>query len=172
MAKSLQQKLTRVRPPRVHITTDVETGDAIEMKELPFVLGVLGDFSGQPTDPLPLMRDRKFVEVNPDNFDSVLKSMKPHLALTVDNKLQPDSDEAGKLKLDLTFEALEDFEPQRVAERVPALKELLDLRTKLGDLKGTFQGNPNWEEQLDKIVRNTEQRGQLAGEIKKARESK
>ena len=168
MAKSLQQKLTRVRPPRVHITTDVETGDAIKMKELPFIVGVLGDFSGQSVAPLPMVRDRKFVEVNPDNFDTVLKSMKPHLALTVDNKLQSGAD-AGKLKLDLTFEALEDFEPQRVAEKVPALKELLDLRTKLGDLKGTFQGNPNWEEELDKIIRNTEQRGQLAEDLRKAK---
>jgi type VI secretion system protein ImpB len=169
LAKSLQQKLTRVRPPRVHITTDVETGDAIEMKELPFVVGVLGDFSGQPAEPLPLLRDRKFVEINPDNFDAVLEKMKPRLALTVENKLQPDKPDAGKLKLDLTFNSLEDFEPQRVAERIPALKELLDLRTKLGDLKGSFQGNPNFEEQLDEIVKNTEKRSQLAGEIEKSR---
>jgi type VI secretion system protein ImpB len=172
MAKSVQQKLTRVRPPRVHITTDVETGGAIEMKELPFVVGVLGDFSGQPLEALPTVRDRKFVEITPDNFDAVLESMKPHLALTVDNKLQPNNPDSGKLKLDLTFKSLEDFEPQRIAEQVPALKELLDLRTKLGDLKGSFQGNPNFEEQLDEIVRSTEKRAQLAGEIQKSRETK
>jgi type VI secretion system protein ImpB len=172
LAKSLQQKLTRVRPPRVHITTDVETGDAIEMKELPFVVGVLGDFSGQPVEALPGVRDRKFVEINPDNFDTVLESMKPHLALAVENKLQPDKPDAGKLKLDLNFKSLEDFEPQRVAEQVPALKELLDLRTKLGNLKASFQGNPNFEEQLDEIVRSTEKRAQLAGEIQKSREAK
>ena len=164
-----QQKLTRVRKPRVHVTTDVETGDAIEMKELPFVVGVLGDFSGQPTGPLPLVRDRKFVEVNPDKFDSVLKSMKPHLALTVDNKLQPEKEGQGRIKLDLTFEKLEDFEPQRIAENVPELKQLLELRTKLNNLKATFQGNPNWEEQLDSIVRNTETRGKLAAEIQNSR---
>jgi len=171
MAQSQQKKIGRVRPPRVHITMDVETGDAIELKELPFVVGVLGDFTGQPVDPLPMVRDRKFVEVNPDTFDSVLKKMKPHLALTVGNKLQPEKEEAGKLKLDLTFEELEDFEPQRVAEKVPALKELLDLRTKLNNLKATFQGNPNWEEELDRIIRNTEQRTQLANEIAKSGES-
>ncbi len=168
MAQSLQKKLTRVRPPRVHITTDVETGDAIEMKELPFVVGVLGDFSGQPSEPLPALRDRKFVEVNPDNFDTVLKSMKPRLALTVENKLTSSPD-GGKLKIDLAFEKLEDFEPQRVAENVPALKELLDLRTKLSDLKGTFQGNPTWEDELDRIIRDTEARGKLASEIRETK---
>lgn len=171
MAKSLQQKLTRVRPPRVHITTDVETGDAIEMKELPFVVGVLGDFSGQPVDALPLVRDRKFVEINPDNFDTVLESMKPHLALSVDNKLQPEKADT-KLKLDLTFKSLEDFEPQRIAQQVPELQKLLELRTKLGDLKGSFQGNPNFEEQMDDIIKSTEKRAQLAGEIQKSKESK
>src|SRR4030081_1926844 len=91
MAKaSTQHKLDRVRPPRVHVTYDVEVGDAIEIKELPFVMGVLGDFTGQPTEPLPRLKDRKFVEVNPDNFDSVLECMKPHLAFEVDNKLAED----------------------------------------------------------------------------------
>jgi type VI secretion system protein ImpB len=172
LAQSLQKKLTRVRPPRVHITQDVETGNAIEMKELPFVVGVLGDLSGQPLEPLAALRDRKFVEITPDNFDAVLEKMKPRLALAIDNKLQPDKPDAGKLKIDLNFKSLEDFEPQRIAEQVPALKELLDLRTRLSDLKGSFQGNPKFEEELDEIVRNTEKRGQLAGEIKKSREMK
>ena len=91
MAKaSTQHKLDRVRPPRVHVTYDVEIGDAIELKELPFVQGVLGDFTGMPTEPLPRLKDRKFTEVNPDNFDSVLKGMKPHLAFSVENKLSED----------------------------------------------------------------------------------
>jgi type VI secretion system protein ImpB len=171
MAKSLQHKLTRVRPPRVHITTDVETGDAIEMKELPFVVGVLGDFSGQPVDALPGVRDRKFVEITPDNFDTVLESMKPHLALSVDNKLQPEKTDS-KLKLDLTFKSLEDFEPQHIAQQVPELQKLLELRIKLGDLKGSFQGNPNFEDQMDEIIKSTEKRTQLVGEIQKSRESK
>src|SRR5579859_7805624 len=98
MAKqSTQHKLDRVRPPRVHVTYDVEIGDAIELKELPFVMGVLGDFTGQPAEPLPRLRERKFVEVNPDNFDSVLEGMKPHLAFSVKNKLAEDAN-APQLK--------------------------------------------------------------------------
>src|SRR6266478_6380856 len=112
MAKqSTQHKLDRVRPPRVHVTYDVEVGDAIELKELPFVMGVLGDFTGQPSEPLARLRDRKFVEVNPDNFDSVLEGMKPHLSFSVENKLSEDAD-APQLKVDLKFNKMEDFEPQ------------------------------------------------------------
>src|SRR5579883_3323012 len=103
MAKeSVHKKLDRVRPPRVHVTYDVEVGDAIELKELPFVMGVLGDFSGQPTEPLPRLRDRKFVEVKPDNFDTVLEGMKPHLSFSVEKKLSEDPD-APQLKVDLHF---------------------------------------------------------------------
>src|SRR5512146_3452717 len=110
MAKqSTQHKLDRVRPPRVQITYDVEVGDAIEVKELPFVMGVLGDFTGQPETPLPRLKDRKFIEVTPDNFDSVLEGMKPHVSFSVENKLSEDS-EAGQLKVDLHFKSMEDFE--------------------------------------------------------------
>src|ERR1700687_4870025 len=141
MAKeSVHKKLERVRPPRVHVTYDVEVGDAIEVKEIPFVMGVLGDFSGMPTEALPRLKDRRFVEVTPDNFDSVLESMKPHLAFSVENKLSDDS-AAGQLKVDLRFKSLEDFEPEQVARQVKPLKELLDLRTRLNDLKGTLQNN-------------------------------
>jgi type VI secretion system protein ImpB len=148
MAKqSTQHKLDRVRPPRVHVTYDVEVGDAIELKELPFVMGVLGDFSGQPTEPLPRLRDRKFVEVNPDNFDTVLEGMKPHLSFSVENKLSEDPD-APQLKVDLHFKSMDDFEPQNVARQVKPLKELLDLRTKLSDLRGSLQGNDKLEEVL------------------------
>jgi type VI secretion system protein ImpB len=152
MAKqSTQHKLDRVRPPRVHVTYDVEIGDAIELKELPFVMGVLGDFTGQPTEPLPRLRDRKFVEVNPDNFDSVLEGMKPHLAFSVENKLSEDSN-APQLKVDLHFKSLDDFAPENVAKQVKPLKELLDLRTKLSDLRGSLQGNDKLEEVLLKAV--------------------
>src|ERR1700689_1507550 len=148
MAKqSTQHKLDRVRPPRVHITYEVEVGDAIEIKELPFVMGVLGDFTGQPTEPLPRLRDRKFVEVNPDNFDSVLEGMKPHLAFAVENKLSEDSN-APQLKVDLHFKSMDDFSPENVAQQVKPLKELLDLRTKLSDLRGSLQGNDKLEELL------------------------
>ena len=143
-----QKKLERVRPPRVNITYDVETGDAIETKELPFVMGVLADLTGQPTEPLAKIKDRKFVEVTPDNFDDVLASMKPHLSFTVDNKL---SDAAGKVAVDLTFKSLDDFSPDAVARQVGPLKELLDLRTRLADLRGSLQGN----DKLDEILQNT-----------------
>ncbi len=148
MAKqSTQHKLDRVRPPRVHVTYDVEVGDAIELKELPFVMGVLGDFTGQPTEPLARLRDRKFVEVNPDNFDSVLEGMKPHLSFAVENKLSEDPN-APQLKVDLHFKTMDDFEPENVARQVKPLKELLDLRTKLSDLRGSLQGNDKLEELL------------------------
>ena len=90
--ESVQKKLQRVRPPRVQVTYDVEIGDAIQLKELPFVLGVLGDFTGMPSEQLPRLKDRRFVEVTGDNFDSVLESMKPHVAFAVENKLSEDSD--------------------------------------------------------------------------------
>jgi type VI secretion system protein ImpB len=148
MAKqSTQHKLDRVRPPRVHVTYDVEVGDAIELKELPFVMGVLGDFTGQPAEPLPRLRDRKFVEVNPDNFDSVLEGMKPHLSFSVENKLSDESD-APQLKVDLHFKSMDDFQPENVARQVKPLKELMDLRTKLSDLRGSLQGNDKLEELL------------------------
>jgi len=148
MAKqSTQHKLDRVRPPRVHVTYDVEVGDAIKLKELPFVMGVLGDFTGQPTEPLPRLRDRKFVEVNPDNFDSVLEGMKPHLSFSVENKLSEDSN-APQLKVDLHFKSMDDFDPENVAKQVKPLKELMDLRTKLSDLRGSLQGNDKLEELL------------------------
>jgi type VI secretion system protein ImpB len=165
MAKqSTQHKLDRVRPPRVHVTYDVETGDAIELKELPFVMGVLGDFTGQPETPLPKLKERKFVEVTPDNFDSVLEGMKPHLALSVENKLSEDP-EAGQLKVDLRFKSLEDFDPEQVARQVKPLKEMLDLRTRLADLRGSLQGNDKLEELLLDAVSNTEKLEKLKGEI-------
>lgn len=168
MAKqSTQHKLDRVRPPRVHVTYDVEVGDAIELKELPFVMGVLGDFTGQPEGPLPKLKDRKFVEVNPDNFDSVLEGMKPHLAFSVENKLSEDP-EAGQIKVDLHFKSLEDFEPEQVARQVKPLKEMLDLRTKLSDLRGSLQGNDKLEELLLDAVGNTEKLGKLKAELAKS----
>ena len=163
MAKeSTQQKLSRVRAPRVHITYDVEVGDAIELKELPFVMGVLGDFTGQPEQPLPSLKDRKFVEVTPDNFDQVLEKMSPHVAFSVDNKLSKD---AGQLKVNLTFKELADFEPEQVANKIEPLKKLLDLRTKLSDLRGSLQGNDKLDDMLHKVVSNTEDRQKLSSEL-------
>lgn len=167
MAKqSTQHKLDRVRPPRVHVTYDVEIGDAIELKELPFVMGVLGDFTGQPTEALPRLRDRKFVEVNPDNFDSVLEGMKPHLAFAVENKLSEDAD-APQLKVDLNFKSMDDFSPENVAKQVKPLKELLDLRTRLADLRGSLQGNDKLEELLLDAVGDQAKLDKLKGELGK-----
>jgi len=165
--ESTQHKLDRVRSPRVHITYDVETGGAIELKELPFVVGVLGDFTGQPTEPLPKLKDRKFTEVNPDNFDSVLEGMKPHLAFSVENKLSDEPD-APNLKVDLNFKSMDDFEPENVARQVKPLKELLDLRQRLSDLRGSLQGNDKLEELLLEAVGNTEKLDKLKTEIKGA----
>src|SRR5215470_5522568 len=164
--QSNQKKLGRVRSPRVNITYDVEVGDAIEVKELPFVMGVLGDFTGQPTDPLPRLKDqRKFVEVNPDNFDSVLAGMKPHLSFSVENKLSEDPN-AGQLKVDLHFKSLDDFAPDQVASQIGPLRELLNLRGKLADLRGSLQGNDKLDEVLQDVINNTEKLSKLRDELK------
>ncbi len=163
---STQHKLDKVRPPRVQITYDVQVGDAIELKELPFVMGVLGDFTGHPTDPLPKLKERKFVEIDPDNFDKVLEAMKPHLFLTVENKLSEDSN-AGQLRVDLNFKSMDDFEPGNIAKQVAPLKELLDLRTRLSDLRGSLQGNDKLEESLLNAVSSTENLDKIKAELGK-----
>jgi type VI secretion system protein ImpB len=165
MAKeSVHKKLERVRPPRVHVTYDVEVGDAIEVKELPFVMGVLADLSGQPTDPLPRLKDRRFVEVTPDNFDSVVESMKPHVAFAVDNKLSDDAN-AGQLKVDLNFKSLSDLDPASVAQQVKPLKELMDLRQKLSDLRGQLQTNEKLDDLLMNVVQDKDKLAKLKGEL-------
>jgi len=162
--ESTQHKLDRVRPPRVQITYDVEIGDAIEIKELPFVLGVMGDFTGQPVEPLPRLRDRKFTEVNPDNFDQVLAGMKPHLAYSVENKLSEDPD-AGQLKVDLHFKSLDDFAPENVVRQVKPLRELMDLRQRLSDLRGTLQTNEQLEDALMKTAKDPKALEALKAEL-------
>lgn len=162
--ESTQKKLERVRPPRVQVSYDVEIGGAIELKELPFVMGVLGDLSGQPKEALPRLKDRRFVELTPDNFDAVLDSMKPHLAFSVENKLSEDPN-AGQLKVDLNFKSMDDFEPDAVAKQVKPLKDLLDLRTKLSDLRGNLQTNEKLDELLLDAVSNTDKLNKLKGEL-------
>jgi len=120
--ESTQHKLDRVRPPRVHITYDVELGDANELKELPFVLGVLADLSGKPDEALPRLRDRKFIEIDRDNFNDVMKGMKPKLAFQVDNKLTKDDTKMG---VELRLSGIEDFEPEQVAGQVEPLRKLM-----------------------------------------------
>jgi len=151
--ESSQQKLSRNRPPRVQITYDVEVGGAIETKELPFVMGVLGDFSGQPKDPLPKVKERKFINIDRDNFDEVLKGMSPRIQMQVDNRLKDDGSQLG---MELQFKKMEDFEPENVAEQVAPLKALLDARKRLSDLRNKLAGNDKLEALLDDVVRDTE----------------
>jgi type VI secretion system protein ImpB len=148
----------------VHITYDVEVGGAIELKELPFVVGVLGDFTGNPTEPLPKLKDRKFVEINPDNFDKVLEGMKPHLSFSVENKLSDDPD-AGQLKVDLHFKSMDDFDPEQVARQVKPLRELLDLRTRLSDLRGSLQGNDKLDDILLETAKDQDKLKKLKAEL-------
>jgi len=157
--ESLQHKLDRVRPPRVHITYDVELGGAIEQKELPFVIGVIGDFSGKPDQPLPRIKERKFIEVDRDNFDQVLAGMKPRLALRVDNKLANDE---SKMRVEVRFNSLEDFEPDKVVNQVEPLRKLVEARRRLSDLLSKMDGNDKLEELLQEVIQNTAAQKQLS----------
>ncbi len=171
MAESLQHKLDRVRSPRVHITYDVEIGDAIEMKEIPFVVGVLGDFSGKPDEPLPKLKDRKFVEIDRDNFDKVLEGMKPRLAFKVDNKL---TDDDSKIGVELRFKSLDDFHPERVADQVTPVQKLVKARQKLSELLGKLDGNDKLDELLQEVITSTDSLQKLGEEagVKKEEEKK
>lgn len=159
--ESTQHKLDRVRPPRVHITYDVEIGDAIVMKELPFVVGVLADLSGKPDEPLPLLRDRKFVDIDRDNFNEVMKGANPRLAFRVDNKLTEDD---TKLGVELRFTNMDDFEPEQVVQQVEPLRKLLEIRRELKGLLAKTDGNDRLSEQLQKIINNTELLQQVSKE--------
>jgi type VI secretion system protein ImpB len=160
--ESLQKKIGRVRPPRVQITYDVETGGAIEKKELPFVAAVLADLSGDPAAPLPAVKDRKFVEIDRDNFDQVLAKMAPRLAFKVDNKL---SDDDTKIGVELKFSSMEDFEPQRLAEQVEPLRKLMELRRKLANLRSSLYGNDKLEKMLQQVLNNASELDKLRGEV-------
>lgn len=164
MSGSTQKKLERVRPPRINISYEVETGGAIELKELPFLMGVMGDFTGHATEPLPKLKDRKFVEVTPDNFDDVLASMKPHLGFTVENKLSEDPNVA-KLGIDLHFRSLDDFSPDAVAKQVKPLNELLELRTELANLRASLQTNEKLDEVLQETLGNADKMSKLKSEL-------
>ena len=160
--ESLQHKIDRVRPPRVQITYDVETGGAIELKELPFVLGVMGDFVGKPEEPLPALKNRKFVEIDPDNFNQVLAGMAPRLAYTVDNKLK---DDGSKMGIELKFNNIEDFEPDQVVQQVEPLRKLVEARQKLSDLRSKMDGNDKLESMLEDIIANADQQKELHSQL-------
>jgi len=162
MAKeSLQHTLDRVRSPRVQITYDVEVGDAIEMKEIPFVVGVLADLSGKPDEPLPKMKERKFVEIDRDNFNNVLAGMKPRLAYRVDNKL---TDDGSQLAVELRFKSLDDFHPEQVAKQVDPLRKLVDARSRLTELLNKLDGNDKLDEMLQDIISSSESLEKLGKE--------
>jgi type VI secretion system protein ImpB len=158
--ESLQHKLDRVRKPRVHITYDVEVGDSIEMKEIPFVVGVLGDLSGKPDQPLPKLKDRKFIEIDRDNFNKVLEGMKPRLAFRVDNKLTNE----GQMAVDLRFKALDDFHPEQVAHQVEPLRKLVEARQRLSDLLNKLDGNDKLDDLLQDVIASTDSLQKLGEE--------
>jgi type VI secretion system protein ImpB len=151
--EGLQKKVARVRPPRVHITYDVETGDAIEKRDIPFVVGVMADLSGQPDQPLPALKDRNFIGVDKDTFDPVLGKINPRLAFKVDNKLSEDDNRLG---IELRFNSMADFEPAAVAKQIPALRKLLELRSALHNLQSSLIGNDKLESILQEVLTNQE----------------
>jgi type VI secretion system protein ImpB len=153
MPESLQHKLDRVRPPRVQITYDVELGGAIQKKELPFVVGILADLYGKPTEAPPPMKERKFVEIDRDNFNDVLASISPRLALQVDNKL---SKAGGKQNVELTFHHIDDFGPLNIIQQVEPLRKLYEIRQRLSDLLTKLDGNEKLDALLTQVGRDTE----------------
>lgn len=160
MAESTQKKLSRVRPPRVQISYDVEIGDAIAKKELPLVMGILGDLSGKPAEPLAALKDRKFVEIDRDNFNDVLSAAAPRVAFQVDSRLAEES----KMNVELNFRHIEDFEPVNVLNQVEPLRKLFEARQKLADLITKLDGNDDLDRLLQEVVISTENLQQLKGE--------
>jgi type VI secretion system protein ImpB len=163
--ESIQKKLDRVRPPRVQIKYEVEIGDALELKELPFVVGVLGDYSGQrdPDDPLPPVKDRRFVTIDRDNFNDVLREMKPRLAFRVDDKLTGNPDQ--KINVELRFNSLDDFTPENVVKQVDPLRKLAETRHQLEMLKAKMDGNDKLVGLLEKVLESSDLRQKLGQEL-------
>lgn len=161
--ESTQHKLDRVRPPRVQITYDVETGGAIEMKELPFVVGVMADLGGKQEEALPNLKDpkRKFVEIDRDNFNEVMKGIKPRLAFKVDSKLTNDD---SKLGVELRFKDIDDFGPESVANQVEPLRKLVEVRKELCALLAKTDGNDKLAEKLQEIISSTDLQKQIEQE--------
>lgn len=153
MAESIHKKLERVRKPRVHITYEVETEGAMVERELPFVVGVMGDFSGDPTEPLKPLKDRKFIQVDRDNFNDVMARLTPGLNLKVENTLQ---DDGSQMAVDLKFRSMDDFEPGAVVNQVPALKKLLETRNQLRDLMTKVDRSDQLEKVLERVLQSTD----------------
>jgi type VI secretion system protein ImpB len=162
MSASIHKKLGQVRKPRVHITYDVDTGGAQVARELPFVVGVMGDFSGDPTTKLKPLAERKFTHIDRDNFDRVMASMTPGLNLKVENTLAGDGSD---LAVALKFSKLEDFDPAKVAEQVPALKALMESRNKLRDLLSKADLSEELEGLLEKILQSGDDMQKISSEL-------
>jgi type VI secretion system protein ImpB len=145
---SSQKFIARNRAPRVQIEYDVELYGAQKKVQLPFVMGVLSDLSGKSEDPLPAVADRKFLEIDVDNFDARMKSMKPRVAFQVENTLTGD----GNLPVDITFESMDDFSPAAVARKVEGLNKLLEARTQLSNLITYMDGKTGAEELIAKVL--------------------
>jgi type VI secretion system protein ImpB len=153
MSNSLQKWVGRNRPPRVQITYDVELGGAIEKRELPMVVGLLADLSGQPATPLPKLKERRFVEIDRDNFDEIMGKIEPRLDLSVPDTLKGE----GNLKVELKFEQFSDFHPESLVRQVPRLAKLLEARQQLRDLLAKLDGNDELDSMLERIVQNSEE---------------
>jgi type VI secretion system protein ImpB len=162
---SVQKKLQKVRPPRVQMTYDVEIGDAIENKELPLVVGVVGDFGGNSEVPQKRLKERSFVGIDRDNFDEVMKGIEPRAAYRVQNEL---TGEGGQFAVDLTFRSMDDFRPEAVVNQVEPLKKLLEARTKLADLRNKLAGNDKLEDLLNDVLNSTETMASLGQQTTKA----
>ncbi len=162
MTESIYDSLDRVRKPRIQIRYDVETEGGVVKKELPFVVGVLGDFSGNPTEPLKPLRDRKFISIDRDNFDQILARMTPGLNLKVENTLKGDNSQLG---VQLAFSKMEDFEPGAVAKQVEPLRKLLETRDKLRDLQTKVDRSDKLENLLEQVLQNSDKLKELSGEI-------
>jgi len=162
MSESVHEKLKRVRKPRVHITYDVETEGAVVQKELPFVVGVVGDFSGNPTEKLKPLKDRKFIQIDRDNFNEVMKRMTPGLNLRVENTMAGDGTE---MAVQLQFDSMDDFEPTNVAKQVEPLRKLLETRDKLRDLLTKVDRSEDLENVLEQVLKNTEELKKLSSEL-------
>ncbi len=161
-SESVQKRLQKVRPPRVQMTYDVEIGDAIESKELPFVVGVMGDFSGQSEVEQKKLRDRKFVNIDNDNFDEAMKAVEPRAVYRVANTL---SDKGGEFSVDLKFKSIDDFRPEAVVQQVEPLRKLLEARTKLADLRNKLAGNEKLEDILSEVLASTEKLDALSKNV-------
>lgn len=162
MAESIHDKLARVRTPRVHISYQVETEGAAVEKELPFVVGVLGDFSGNPTEPLKPLRDRKFVQIDRDNFDDIMARMTPGLNLKVENTLKGDGSE---MAVELKFRSMEDFDPAKIVDQVEPLRRLLETRDKLRDLLTKVDRSEDLEGILERVLQNTDELKKLSTDL-------